>query len=344
MIRVLVFMLVCLMLTAQALAGTVELRRSARVSADMPVRLGDIARLDGAATALADVVIVRDPSVRTTGGRSWFEIEIEAVRKAIESSGSTSPGRVALRGGRCAVRVLEPAGESDASAGASASEPQIIDEGPTVRAQIRRRLARLFGVDPSELRLDFDDRDSALLSMNTLGRTVEIRSLGASDRMPLGVTVYEGDRVAASGTVRVGVLIRRSVLVASEGLRRGATVRADELVREERWVSPGVRPATMDQATGSVARSRLSPGDMIERTDIEPPLVVRRGDVVWVHCVSGSIVLREKARARAQGREGDVIEFESMDSSNRKFSARVDGPGRAVTVSRSEASIGRSRR
>jgi flagella basal body P-ring formation protein FlgA len=57
--------------------------------------------------------------------------------------------------------------------------------------------------------------------------------------------------------------------------------------------------------------------------------VVRRGELVTVHCVSGGIVVKAKARARAEARQDEVIELQ-MDGSKKTFRARIVGPGRAV--------------
>ncbi|HHN77047.1 MAG TPA: flagellar basal body P-ring formation protein FlgA [Phycisphaerales bacterium] len=82
---------------------------------------------------------------------------------------------------------------------------------------------------------------------------------------------------------------------------------------------------------GKVTSRRLEPGSVIEAGDIEPPLIVRRGEIVSLHCVAGAVMLRCAARALESGHEGDVIRLELL-TSKEKVTARMSGRGRAVMV------------
>ena len=69
---------------------------------------------------------------------------------------------------------------------------------------------------------------------------------------------------------------------------------------------------------------------------VEAPIVIKRGDLVNIHCISGSILIElQRMRARRDGREGETIEFESADGKRTRLQARVSGPGRAVIVATS---------
>jgi len=81
-----------------------------------------------------------------------------------------------------------------------------------------------------------------------------------------------------------------------------------------------------------VLRSVVRPGEPIETSAIEAPILIDRGEIVVVHCIAGTIIIEQRARAKGRGRDGEVIAFESLDSPRRIFSARVSGPGRAVVV------------
>ena len=285
--------------------------------------LADVAELRGdAAVGLGGLVV---------GEAGATRVDLAAVRRALEGRVGTNLGRLTLSGSACAVRVgaamsavAPTAGGATAPAGAALE---------TVRTRVAAKIAEVVGVEAAGLRLAFDEGAAgrALLGMGVAGRTVVVQPAGAGERMPLSVRVYEGDRLLASGTVRVGVLVRREVVVARRDLTRGAAFDAERVGAETRWVEPGVSPAAMADVLAATARGRVEAGGVIETRHIETPLAVKKGDLVAVDCLSGSVAVRRTARARAAGREGDVIEVQTLES-RKSFRARVSGPGTAVLV------------
>lgn len=302
--------------------GTISLRSVARVDASAPILLADIAELDGdAATAHAHAEIAK-PGPRPA------TVTLAQVRGVLEQRGANL-GRLALRGSSC--NVLAALAAAPIATHAAPAAPT----GENLRAVVVARVAELLAVEPSDLRLTFESRDEDLLGTATEGRTVAVQPAGEGDRLPLTIRVYEGDRIALQGQVRVGVLVRRQVLVTTAVLARGTAIRAGSLLAEERWLPPSASPATGADLDGQVLKSRLSVGQVVEAQDIEPPLVVKRGDVVAVDCLSGAFSVRTTARAMSAGRLGEVIQFQSL-SSRHTFRARVSGPGLAVTLAPGE--------
>ena len=108
---------------------------------------------------------------------------------------------------------------------------------------------------------------------------------------------------------------------------------------ETRWIGP-TTPAAGVEDFGSVVRAgKIAAGQLIQDSDLTPAVVVRKGEMVSVSCVAGSVVLKTLARATSDARKGDVIKFESSEraekgkkDAKREFLARVAGPGRAVTT------------
>jgi flagella basal body P-ring formation protein FlgA len=70
-------------------------------------------------------------------------------------------------------------------------------------------------------------------------------------------------------------------------------------------------------------------------------VVIRRGEMVSVDCLSGRVVLRATARALSAGVEGQIIEFK-VPGADRTFTARVAGPGRAVAMANATSSASES--
>jgi hypothetical protein len=64
---------------------------------------------------------------------------------------------------------------------------------------------------------------------------------------------------------------------------------------------------------------------------VQAPLAARRGDLVTVHCLSGGVTVRLRARAQGDIRDGETGEFRA-DGAKKTCPARMDGAGRAVMV------------
>ena len=98
------------------------------------------------------------------------------------------------------------------------------------------------------------------------------------------------------------------------------------------WLAPDAHAVPIDEAVGLVIRSRLDAGEILDRGSVDSPIAIEKGDIVIVHVVSRTVVLRREARALADGRIGETIELEPLTGGRDRFVARVDSPGRAVVV------------
>lgn len=315
-------------------AGTVTVRASASVEGNV-VRLSDVATLEGAeAERLADVVVVED--LRAAMGSSGVvRLEISRVRRAIEDGGARV-GRVALQGAACEVRaggsradVKEPGAKRDGGGGEA---PRALPGN--VRGAVEEMLGRVYSVSADALRVTYDARDWDFLGQDVTGRRVEAQPGGSATGTKQGVRVwvYEGDRVALEGQVTACVEVRREVVVMTRGVRRGELIGEHDVRMEERWVEGAIAASAArgaDEVIGREARTRLGVGGVVRVGDAEAAQVIRRGDLVVVHCVSGGVVVKAPARALGDAREGEAVELK-LDGSSRAFVARASGKGRAV--------------
>ncbi len=323
------------LLSAIASAGTVELRRVARVEPGADVTLRDIALLQGDdALSLGDLVVIQGGDPALSGARA--RIEIDRLRTLIDARG-VNWGLLTLRGGRCDLRLKGPAPATVRNAESPARAIAVAPTGPSVRTYIESRLLETFGVsDPAMARIRFEERDADLLAMGLEGRLLEVYTTGSSSRVPVSVTIYEGERLIERRQIRVEMLIEREVCVLSVPMRRGELIGADAMTRERRWLTPDVRPLSPEEAVGSEIRSGVEAGVVLSEHHVEAPIVVRRGGLVTVHYLSGQIILKTRARAMSDGRLGDRIKFEALGT-RRLFMARVDASDRAIVQSETEA-------
>ena len=314
---------------------TISIRPSARLATDaQQVRLDDIADITPHDAALAETIVLDNLS--RSDGQGWIKIDTESIRAALEGT-HINWGKTSIRGGTCTVRLSEAklaTREVKSTRSTAATQPTTVElSGPvTIKTMVTARLAALYKVEAHQLKLGFDGSDAGLLSTLVGDREVEIEpgGLGTSTRLPINITLYEGDRVVVSGSIRVEAMVYRPQVTAAMTIERGRTITDDQLSIIERWQSPGSKPmVSEDELVGAIARKRIASGEIIEAGDAEPPLACKRGDTVFVHCVSGNVVVKIKARAMASARDGELVKLKS-DSSAEPFLARMSGRGRAV--------------
>lgn len=322
-----------LSLTAYAKADdTVVLRSGATASATESLKLKDVADLDGDAAKLGDTVVAADWAKGTEPG-GWATIEIGAVRRALESTPGVNWSRITLRGSSCIVRRTDSPAPETVTSQPSAKPAEPAKPGDSVvRSLVLPRIAKMLGVPESDVRLGFDDKESAILDTSVTDRVVEIEPAGSGDKIPINIRVFEGDRIAASGSIRVSVLVQREVIIAKSALKRPDMLTLSAVTIEKRWVGPSVDAAGISDVGSNIKAAKIDAGKLILKSDLEPAIVVKRGERVQVSCISGGIVVKTTARATQDAHAGDVIKFEGEDSKKRAFLARVDGPGLAVMV------------
>src|SRR5437868_4624335 len=70
-------------------------------------------------------------------------------------------------------------------------------DAPTIRGAVWSRLVELYSVDADELRLAFEVADNDFLAQAVGPRRVDVQpgGTGASQRVPVNISIYDGDRV-----------------------------------------------------------------------------------------------------------------------------------------------------
>lgn len=332
---------------AAAVADTVALLPAARVRAGAPLTLGDVAQLQGpTAQALAGLRLADDP--RAVDDRV---VTLEQVQRALDDAG-VARAAVALSGGACQLRIVEPQRPAAPAAGPRDAPALAVDDASsllvqaqgTILQRVLETLARAWAVEPADVRLRFSPRDEAFLRRPLAGLRVEVEPAAALDqsaRASLVVWVYRERQLLERRTIVVDVELRRLVLTLKRTAARGAPITADLVQLERRWLAPGGSPlvSSLEAAQGAVARTRLETGTVLRQSMLETPLLVRKGERVAVHYLGRALSLKLHGRALAQGRLGDVIPCR-LDRSDAVFLARVDGKARVVVTPQLERTAG----
>ncbi len=315
---------------------TVALRPQATIAPGLPVLLQDVATLTGPDSERLGAVRLLDTATPGHGaGRA--SIDLPQVRGALEAAG-VNWGRVAVSGTRCdlsapdpimAPRHAGPAGDRRAFVPVDALPPG------SMRALVAARLADLYALPPADVRICFrGGRDDTAFLDRPLaaGERVEASpgSASVSGRVAIRVDIYEGARVAAARTITVDVLVRRAAARVAAPVAAGSELDAANLSTEEVWMSPAATvPPAPGQLAGQTARHALDPARAIDHDDTRSPVVVKRGESVWVHVLSGTVAMKAKARALEAGRDGDEVALQ-LEGSRKTFKARLSGRGTAV--------------
>lgn len=316
---------------------TISLRTAAQLpDPSQPLTLADVADISGDDAAKWAALVLAPRAADQPS------ITISTVRAALNTAGANF-GRITLRGSVCGIALPQPASHPVPAAPAKPARQgplyAVIDVSgqQTAAKAIARRLAAHYGVAPEDLQLAFDPADLVALGVNVPDRhVIEVKPAASptSSRIPIRATIYSGDRVVAEHRATADVLLKRDVFIANRDIDRRETITDSDIRPERRWLAPGAARSSSpprESIVNATARARIKEGDLIASSDVEAPLVIRRGDVVYVHCLSGSIAVQARARALAAGREGELIAFR-MEGADESFTARIAGPGRAVMV------------
>jgi flagella basal body P-ring formation protein FlgA len=304
MLRTLTLILALSAGAAQAQEGATPVVLKERlVSADGVITLSDL--FDNAGVA-GDVLLARAPAP----GRS-ISLDPDFVRDVAARQGL----QWANAGGVLRVTV-----EREARTVSVSEITAMIEEALFVET------GHVHAVNLSSLRQDL------FAPMDTLGgpELVSFDHDAGSNLFRAQIAPYPGgDPLTVSGRAqRVA-----DVPVLNRTIARGDTITAAD-VDWVRLPENQVRGEIILAETGLVgmtARRALTADRPVRSYDVEPPVVVERGELVSLVYQVGPLTLSAQARALENGGEGQFIRFVNLQS-NRTVEAWVEGPGRASVL------------
>jgi len=310
------------------------------------VRLYDQTGVEGVNVTLADVAELTGPHATALGqtqiatikaGEQEIKVSLDDVESALDKAG-VNWGLVSLRGySACRVARLAPPpiitiGRGQAVA-ANIETPIDLDAELTLRARVEQLVAERSGLQRDELRITFTDRDGAKLDRPALGQSIEIEptSLNTLGRVPMIIRLYESGRVSQTLTVRAHVKRVLLAVVTTGPIARGEVFTRSHLaVRECYLDDDDVTPITDPMiAVGQEATASMGGGEILFARKVKAPIMVKRGELVTVRCLIGSLVVRTVGKAAENGSIDDAIQVRA-ESTGKTFSAVVTGRGEAV--------------
>lgn len=334
--------LTLLLASAGAQADRIELLRKASVQSDR-VSLADLARLDGDyALGLSDLVIAQ-----FVEGQSQIKLSRSDVQAVLESH-QVHLGMISLAGQQQITidRIVESAAVEPAldqsmveavdSAQANPAPAMTSDSaGRTLRELVSQYLIARANASAQQVRITWE-HDASPVWQRTDGDSrfeIEPRNLDIAGRIPLTVRQYRGDELIDTLSLGAVVEIHSQVVIAARPVSRGQTLVADDLRSDSAWLSTGRKLPLTDipSLVGQVASRPLQAGQMLVDGDVKPALMVRRGQLVTLHAISGEFSIKTVGRAMSDGRADDLIEVRHP-LTQQVYSARVSGPQQAVML------------
>ena len=148
--------------------------------------------------------------------------------------------------------------------------------------------------------------------------------LGSSS---FGIILKVNGKVVKNCTLHGHLEALGEVAVAAVTLQRGTVIEPAQIrmVRMDltRLKDPFLDPARIK---GLEVRRTIGSGRVIEKSMVQPPPVIRQGQLVKIFAVRGNLRLSTVGIAKADGRPGQVIRVANMGSRKLLY-CRVDGPG-----------------
>lgn len=329
-----------------ASADTITLKPSVRLAQNATaIKLSDVAQLDGPeAGALGDLVIME------ITGNAVIEVPIRDVRAKLDAAGAHW-GHINLSGRLVTVRpyrnsdALPPQamtsisltndGAPKAKAESARDEQLAADvlDSPTLRGTIANLVVSNLHIDAKNLRLGFDRSKSALLDtpVQTTRFEVEPLSSFASDRIDLTVRTWAQGQVQQSHSISIIPMIKVQAAALKNDIQRDQVITEADLEKSEQWLPPSQANLVSNHvaAVGRVAGKTLKAGEVLRDKNIRRENLIKRGDLVKVRCLVGGVAISLQAEARADGAEGDTIEFRKQGERD-TFLATITGRGEAV--------------
>ncbi len=293
----------------------VTLKARAALPAGAPLRLGEVAQIEGSGADRARRIALGD----VPGPGRSRSLSAAHIARALELAGFVA-GSFALEGAR-QPRIQGLGQPLDGERVRAAVNAAIKDMLPGAQVKILAlQLPNKLQIEPGvyELRVNASRRP--------------LRS--GANRIPVEIVSSSGRRRRIGVTARLE--INGPVLVAAREIPRGERIRPRDLRLENRAYPTGA-PVLHDAAgvVGRIARSTLRTGQPLRASALARSLAVQSGQLVQALFRRGGVSLTLETRARGEGEVGSIVPVVGVDGRT-LVRSRVVAPGEVVVLGSEE--------
>lgn len=180
------------------------------------------------------------------------------------------------------------------------------------QAQLRFRKLRLpkaFTVPEGRLSCQITPSDPGLLASSRFNMIFRVNGKAV-------------ENIAISATLEA----LAPVAIASGDLRRGTLLKAEHIRLEQRDLCRLRDPSfEIEELLGQRLKRSLRKGAVLERSAVNFPPVIKRGEIVTITARKGSLLITAKGMAQQNGDAGDLIRVRNINSL-KDLLCRVTGP------------------
>ncbi len=306
------------LVTAHEAAGqTIRLLRAAVVT-EREVTLDNVCRFTGFEEAILAKVgstgLGRAPRIGRT-----MRITSDQVRAALRRAGVNDALTVVVGASVCEVstpRKVDAAYASQRPVESGDQPTPTVAAESTLRDAVREMFQERAEAYGGEVSVDFLHAPAGLLDLGEPEHTFALyvrqgRWIGPSVRVD--VDVFKDGAAVRTARVTVRTSLSLRVVTARGPVNQQAQVRPDDVETTVRtFDSVASLPVLDPEAVIGLRAKRFIPvGSAIHAKDLEPVPLVRRGQMVKVSSVAGSVEVFSAAKSREEGGLGDLVRLQS---------------------------------
>ncbi|OGV34236.1 MAG: flagella basal body P-ring formation protein FlgA [Lentisphaerae bacterium GWF2_45_14] len=165
-----------------------------------------------------------------------------------------------------------------------------------------------------------NSNDELLLSKAGEFSKLEVKSYSSSKMLgtvAFRIILYDMDG-RQKDILAINPVIQRKVdvIVAADSLQKGQIIRKGDLKTAPMWIDGSSRDMILDEADciGKEVAKKVNSGEFIRTSDVLMPVCAKKGDIIWVECISGALSVRVAATVLENGRLGDFIKVRNNSS------------------------------
>jgi flagella basal body P-ring formation protein FlgA len=214
-------------------------------------------------------------------------------------------------------------------------------EKTTLSELLVSQVVEQLGVKQNDVRINFDTISPLLDQPVTGDQRWVIRQNGHTliGTVQWNAQLLQGSRLLQRLLVQASITQRSTVLIAHDNLRNGDIITAAQVTTEERWLDRKIPTlfSKPEEVIGQVVLPQLgiAGGTALDQRDFKPVSMAVKGDLVTVYMISGSLTIKNQAKAMSSGRLHEAIQLRADDTS-----AKSDADFQGVLIGRDVAVVG----